>query len=165
MRRWVIVAVGAAAVLGGVMGGTLVRVIDQRSEGLEALIRVRGIEAAMLRTRVDELEAAAGDGMTEKVIDLFGDHAGQLSDHESRLGRIDSLLEIAGIDRVRGWWCGHLRCGRTRRECADHEKRTLMLDGPQLDGTDCRPVRLAWCPAGSSIACSTSKCSGCIATE
>jgi hypothetical protein len=89
-----------------------------------------------------------------------------ISDHETRLARIDSQVALGGITAGgAGWWCSHGArfCGRTAKECASMVARVLTTDLKEMKN-DCAPKVSAWCKS-NSVDCEPSRCEACVETR
>jgi hypothetical protein len=160
MRPVVMVAaIGAAAVLGGVMGGALVRKLD-RGNNADAIDQVEPLWAELTKMRSAALAETARVNkrfsevkpMTEREREYHkpvGD-----SDSEAHFGR---------------WFCGEVICSRSLAGCVDMERRVVVMEG-NPDGSACKRTRIAFCRLdGGSCGPALRKCasdfSPCVGVE
>lgn len=129
MRPAVLVAaIGVSAVLGGVIGGAAVRVMDKRDGTVtrKDLLFEVGALAQMILSDKKDARTPRPMGRTEQTFHM-----------PSSGGDPD-----AGDGR---WFCGDAICSRTLPGCVDIERRLVMESGPQPDGSACKRIRRAFC--------------------
>jgi hypothetical protein len=134
---------------------------DKQREIDELSLRVAKIEG-----QVEALSERLSERMSdEQLLSMLRGINGSIGSHEDQLQRMQSfmLLDAKWLG-YRGWWCGVAEsCGRTPRECGNHDRRTVSMSGPQADGSDCRRQKTAWCPKGNTLfgVCRPTRCDDC----
>lgn len=125
--------------------------LEQRVSVLETTVRELNEELAS--KAADAVMAAPSHAITDEV----ADQGRQLGDHESRLARVDSYLELLGAGaHVDGWWCGRGACGRTVGECEALERRMVFV-GRKPVTKDCTKQPTAFCKLNGLDCYSTSR--------
>jgi hypothetical protein len=127
-----------------------------------------GMRVAKLEGRVEALTEKLQARMSdEQLISMLRGINESIGSHEDQLQRMQSYMLINNTTRTPprwGWWCGVAQsCGRSPRECQNHDLRTVSLDGPNATGSDCKEQKTAWCPKGNTLfgVCRPTRCDDC----
>lgn len=149
------VVVLVMGMIGYVMFRKIMALEESARDGALADLRM---DVAGIKSDLDAATRRASQSDTEVIAEQIKNLGRSRETHTSEFARIEAILDTSG--HFDGWWCGVAEvCGRTQRECASHDARTLTMSGPQETGARCARQKTAWCVDGEGMlaACSPTR--------